>query len=164
MTLETLYFIAQIISAAAIVGSLIFVGLQLRATRRQQLLALSDERQANLSRLNEIVIGDPEVREILLKGRSSLADLSPSEFLAFTCFQREVVGMLLRFRAHRHYAIVEDEHWQSITTVMRQWFEEPGNREWWEATREDFAEPSRAFIDSLISRSESPETGMSHDA
>jgi len=36
MTLESFYFIAQIIAALAVVGSLIFVGFQIRGNTREQ--------------------------------------------------------------------------------------------------------------------------------
>jgi len=41
MTLEAFYFIAQILAAIAVVSSLMFVGIQLRAQTREQILTRS---------------------------------------------------------------------------------------------------------------------------
>lgn len=151
MSLEDFYFIAQIISALAIVGSLLFVGLQLREQNREQLLARSNEALENHDQFQRLLVENSDFREIWIKGRDGMEDLTPSERLAFGAYLALWMGTMMRTNARRKagYTINplsgdgEAKMYRSIT-------QREGPRQWWTRARAQYHPDVRKLGDALF--------------
>ncbi|TNE37206.1 MAG: hypothetical protein EP347_08435 [Alphaproteobacteria bacterium] len=108
MTLEGLYFIAQILSAIAVIVSLIFVGYQLRDNTREQRLRRYHE---NLTVQNTILdfMSDIEMSEGFLKGVFEPNSQTQAEYVQFTSMYLKAFNTYDVLRhMHEEGAISED--------------------------------------------------------
>lgn len=138
MTLEALYFIAQIIAALAIVGSLVFVGIQLRAQNRDQQLARGNEAAENHDRFQKLLIENPDLRDIWVKGADNMDALTPAERIAFGAFLALWVGAIMRFD-HRTKAGYASPASRAETLAMyRSVTRREGARQWWRRARAQY--------------------------
>ena len=80
MTLEAFYFAAQIIAAAAIVASLVFVGLQVRAQTKEQAIHRVQARATLAANVYTWAIESREFRDTLAKATGGLEAMSDDEF------------------------------------------------------------------------------------
>ena len=73
MTLETVYFVSQIVAAVAIVATLLFVGLQLRQSDRTQRALVHQSTIARTIELNQRLT-DPHIIALVMKARDARAE------------------------------------------------------------------------------------------
>ena len=84
MTLETLYYLTQTIAVVAIIGSLIFLGLQIRrAERSQRAASLSNILDAYSDRNNTWLVTEPSVADLFQRGLHGLIHLNRIEKARF---------------------------------------------------------------------------------
>ncbi len=150
MTLEALYFLAQIVAALAIVGSLIFVGWQVRLNNHEQRLNLTHQRVAQISALNRMLAQDADLRAIVIRGSMSLSDLTPSELVALSSFLNELVAVALEFRRHHIAGAVDEEMVETMRRFVVRAFAQPGAQEWWQLSRTLYVGQSRHYVDQLV--------------
>lgn len=153
MTLEALYFISQVIAAVALVGSLIFVGLQIRESRKQ---AEHAERTARAQVHQQIAdsfrdIGlewgrRPDVFHRMLMNTKS-EDLSPelrmdSGVLLYPTLK---VGENAFFQSEN--GLLSREHLDQSMTLIVNILGSNVGRDWWRDRKRDFNSEFVAYID-----------------
>lgn len=131
MTLEALYFIAQILAALAIVASLLFVGTQIKANTREHRLVSLNMRSEKWVALNADITKDPALRDILLRGNVSRNDLSPNDAMAFDAFWVRYASYIIDVATQRALGIIDEGVWENYKYSMQVWCIHPGVREWW---------------------------------
>jgi len=67
MTLETIYYLSQIIAVAAIVASLVFVGIQIKQQNQLSRFNAARDIMVQYNALNSLVDGDASLRRAVLK-------------------------------------------------------------------------------------------------
>lgn len=92
---------AEIFGALAVVVSLIYVALQVRANTREQRLTRANEAADNYSRFQTLLIENPEFRDIWIKGADDISVLSPSELLGFGAYMALWVDSATRVQAQQ---------------------------------------------------------------
>lgn len=138
---------AEIVGGAAIIASLIFVGLQVR--ENTQVVKLTSDRaidQQNLA-LNVSVANNPDLADILVRGemdRDSLTDTERARFDNY-CFSRfggyeNVIGNF-----DQGFVPVEEYEVWSIHFKYR--FDKPGYRQFWLEYRHGYFPIFRAWAD-----------------
>lgn len=131
MTLENIYFIAEIIAAVALVASLVFVGLQVRANTREHRLASLNMRSEKWAGLNADISSDPVLRDILIRGSASFSDLSRSDAMAFGAFWTRFCSFVIDVATQRDMGAIDESVWQNFKTGFRIWCRAPGVKQWW---------------------------------
>ncbi|TNE37207.1 MAG: hypothetical protein EP347_08440 [Alphaproteobacteria bacterium] len=92
MALETAYFIAQIIAAIAVVASLIFVGLQVRAQTAEQEARRLQDRIALTATLNKQTVEDKELRRVMIKvNQKGVGSLTQEEIMIMSALFRNIL-------------------------------------------------------------------------
>jgi len=153
MTLETAYFVSQILSTIAIVVSLGFVILQIRhaarATRAQTQQAISAIWMSAASTIAD----HAEVFDAGMNAREEgLVDLPEKERLEFT------VMIHAYFRHYENICMQSlsgyiDAHiWASWSEHLRTVLRAPGVRVWWRMRGTHFAPQFQAHVNSEIGR------------
>lgn len=131
MTLSQFADIADLLTALAVVVSLLFVGFEMHASNRQ---ARRANMQSMLDGIRQLKHWgrDTESAEIIVRGRQSFHDLSPSEQFVFANFMEE------SFAAYDSFLLVNDsnllkpgEAERAGRGAFRQFVTHPGAREWW---------------------------------
>lgn len=132
MTLENLNIIAQLIAAAAVVASLVFVGVQLRnSTKETQMASLQSVLDGCRDRFFVPGYTDPNFLRMFATGLTDMARLTADEKRQFNfalfdqCFQ---VQHVMQLRDHGTLAQVDFDAWLYYVASL---FQCPGGRDMW---------------------------------
>jgi hypothetical protein len=149
MTLEEFYFVSQILSVGLIIGSLIFVGVQLRqntlAMRATAHHAITDTiNQANLA-----VTQSPDLARVWNAGLKDRGSLTEEEMLRFD------------FQCLAYFHVFDTLHYQARTgagdeALLRAeepgiagLFENPGINAWWDENPYGLGPEFRKYVEEL---------------
>jgi hypothetical protein len=147
----------QGIESIAVIATLIFVGLQIRASTREQQLTRSIEGSDNYSRFQVILIENPEFREIWTKGADDISQLEPSELLAFGAYMALWVDSATRMVASNRAGHARD-YMENAQRRYRPLTRRHGTHQWWERARLGYEKDTRAFIDNILSAAQEEES------
>ena len=137
MTRENWKDILESIGFAAIIASLIFVGIETRNSTKQavlttQALEISAYQDLidNIAEMNVLTLQDPEVAAFMFKIFSTSEELTDVEEFRFgrTAFQRLRHGDMAFF--HYQRGAIDETRLRSVLNVVR--LENPRMREFWE--------------------------------
>jgi len=151
MNWDALGAVGEIVSALAVVGTLIFLALQIRqntnAVKAQTFTALSDRMsQSNAGPLNEYMA------RVIRQGRDSYHDLSEENKVSFSYWMLDrlmVYELLVSAPEATSPEIVD-----GCNRNLKHLFGSNGVREWWELRdREDVSETMTAHVTKLLNHS-----------
>ena len=148
MTLEEMYFVSQIVAAVAIVGSLIFVGIQLRQSERTQRAAMH---QGRTQRGMDMALRTTDADLVAAMGALIRQDA------AVTNGHILQVGGLLRAMilnledvVWQHKAGLLDTHaLDNAVAPVKRLLALPGIRALWQVVRTSYAEETVAVVERL---------------
>jgi hypothetical protein len=153
MTLEQLSFIAEIVAAAAVVISLVYVALQIK--QNTMTLASSAQRDsANIYiEFQKFMVRDKDLLATIIRSETDPGSLDEVE-------RRQawaVVDMFIEIAASEYYRfkhhILPASAWEPIVRGIRDLMAMPIYQEYWAARNHLYADDYRVFIDRLISES-----------
>lgn len=167
MTLETIYFVSQTISAIAIIGSLIFVGIQVRLGHRQteqaNSLVRAELTQSTILKCAEFQNGwyeTEESAEFMFRALYADAPLSKAEKnrlgirLAALFNTLQVADML-----HRQ-GLYGQNMYDCLWPIGMAYCEVPRVQKWWRNIgRKVFLMPYQGVIDDMMTRGGAPSDG-----
>ncbi|MEO9825515.1 MAG: hypothetical protein ABJF50_13945 [Paracoccaceae bacterium] len=152
MNLSDLASMADIIAAAAIIVSLIFVGVQLRLTRIQSELGNWRDVLQQLTDYKGIT-NDMAVAELVTKGHADLDDLDPAERLSFGLYLEQGIHIYGNFLKHNNSLprkLVGLDG--AIKNSLAEMLTTPGGAAWWTEAHERgrFMPETYRIIDALL--------------
>ncbi|TNE58160.1 MAG: hypothetical protein EP340_06240 [Alphaproteobacteria bacterium] len=150
MNIETAYFIAQIVAALAIIGSLGYAIAQIKINNRLMKIQLSHATVTGIASYNQSLGLDKQAARVWRKGLKGDSDLDEDEWMqfnllcasAFNGYESHLVleqeGLINPDLAHRYHTQLEH-------IVSR-----PGIMNWWSKQRDNFSQNFRDEVDTLI--------------
>ncbi len=155
MTLESIYFIAQIVSAAAIIVSLVFVGIQIRQNTEQTQDAnriakaqmhqqIADSHNNFMMTYGTFVEGVGEA----MHSADALRKLPRAQLEQFTALQLAFWKHLENVYYQHKSGFVSDEYWSSTVKFATVVLYRDGVQSWWKSRRDLFADEFISFIES----------------
>lgn len=160
MTLENIFYVSQTIASVAVVGSLIYVALQVRYAERSQRGLMQQARADRTSRAS-LAGADPELARIWLKGGAGDPDLTPVEFTQWMLLTRAAFlsgeDSILQYRA----GLLSKQTYDTYVAGARFFLSQPGFRAAWKLSRLQFGAEFRAFTDSILNEVPPAEPGDS---
>ena len=136
MTLEAIYFIGQTVAAFAIVGSLIFVGIQSRQAGRASELATLQVMQNRFDGFRRLVVADKELVDLYDRGMRDPAQLKEDELVRLRLmFFIAVEGAQASFLIKDNSAAALAQY-EPMETLFIQTMATPGGRAWWTMYRQ----------------------------
>jgi len=164
MTLETLYFLAQIVAALAIVGSLIFVGVQIRDQTRERRLLHSTERTNLATALTQLGHGNPEMEALLMKAATAdFGDLSDKEKFLFVSWLRPFMQLQYLNYTHNKDGHMDAEAIHMTRQVSGRLIRTPMFRSWWALYHDDYGPGLQAFVEEAFDKGPVGIVGTGHD-
>jgi hypothetical protein len=149
MTLETVYFVSQIVAAVAIVATLLFVGLQLRQSDRTQRALVHQSTIARTIELNQRLT-DPHIIALVMKARDARAEWSADEIWQMRAVIRVIVLHVTDMQWQLRAGLLDASTFDSVLTVTRGVFSLPGVRICWQMILPRVSASDRALVDSLL--------------
>lgn len=147
MRLEDIYFLSQIISALALVVSLLFVGIQIRHNTMSTQTARHQSIVQAISDWSRDVALNTEISALLGKGSANFELLEPVQRLQFSLLH---VALFRNYENiyYQHEQRAIDHHvWEGWSYRMRATFALPGVRAWWVPQRDSYSEAFRNFLE-----------------
>ena len=150
MDLQTLANLGEVVGAAVVVLSLIYLAVQVRQNTQAQRTENYSRAQDRLAAIQSMLGKDSEISLIVSKGALDTSKLTPQERMRFTWSMYEVFGAFeFMFHASRTDAIPE-EVWTRWSSAVAWWLTFPGIQAWWQARPIPFTESFTAFMESLL--------------
>jgi hypothetical protein len=137
----------QIIGAAAIVASLIFVGLELRTSRAAAQAQIADGIAEGFIDLNVAVMTDETLACIWSVGLEAPERLSDSEAGRFSVFMRGVFNQYMRVHSLYETGLASEAGWANVASTATWLMSTPGGQLFFASNQlpEDFAQAIEPF-------------------
>jgi hypothetical protein len=149
--LTTLAGIADLLAAAGVIGSLIFLGVQLRDQNRETGLNNWRELLVTLTDFKGIT-NDPRMAELVVRGHADYQALSAAERLSFGMYLEQGIHIIGNFDKHSGTVPgqMKDLHYP-VQNLMLDHIATPGARAWWAESKPKgrFLPATAATIDRL---------------
>ncbi len=149
MTLEDFYFVSQIIAVFAIIGSLIFVGIQIRQNTRATRAASHHAVSNSLNDLNCMFAESGEVTRIWLAGQNDRQGLSPQDRWRFDSILRAYMHVCETMYMQADIGTGDESIVRAEENGIREVLAHPGSREWWDENPFGFGTRFRDYVATL---------------
>ena len=131
MTLQDWGAMGELIGGFAVVASLVYVGLQMKAgnlaSRVESKLRLTD----TLVDFTDLLISSPNLNEIMISGRRGIESLSKEDYLLFSNLALKASWFFSAgYFMYRNKAISEED-WHEFKSIAIYWAASKGYQEWW---------------------------------
>jgi len=131
MSLEQASFFAQIVSALAIVASLIFVGMQLRQATQAVRNSSSQAHSSIYTQIVTTLIEHGDFAGIWHRTITDPASASDVEWVRFVAYCSSLFRFYESSRVQWLHGLLDEEHWQTIEGQVRTLATQPGIQAWW---------------------------------
>jgi len=156
MNWEMLSAIGQLVAAAGVIPSMIYVAVQIREQNKERRRAGINILTSQWAELVKSVQQSGEFATLLLQGIQSFASLdAPSKlrFSAFfTGFTRNCEGMFIYYRE----GALDKPIWNEVERTMTDYFAYAGVREWWATRKHWLTDEFQAEIEAIIAKGHPP--------
>jgi len=150
MTLEEIFYVSQSVASVAVVGSLIYLGLQVRYAERSQ-RGIMQQGRADRTSQNSLMLADPVLARIWQKGMAGDSDLTPLEFTQWMLICRSAfLSGEDSFIQHKT-GLLAPSAYESYVAGARFYMAMPGVRAAWKLSRGQFGMEFRDFCDAIVS-------------
>ncbi len=147
MNWEAIGALGEILGAIAVIGSLIFVGMQIRGNTRASQTAASHNIINSFLSVVKGISDDPEMTRIWTQQTRDISGLSVSDL------QRLMLINLMTLKAfedafhHHQMGQMSDEMWDGWQTFILTVCSYPGVRHYWEQRKNFYSRSFQAFLD-----------------
>lgn len=149
MTLEAVYFLSQIVAAAAIVAALLFVGLQLRQSDKTQRALVHQSTIQRTIELNQRQT-DAHIVALIIKARDPRSCWSVEEIWQMRAMIRVMVLHVTDMQWQHRAGLLDASTFDSMLTVTRGLFALPGVRICWQMILPRVSATDRALVETLL--------------
>jgi hypothetical protein len=149
MSLEQAAFVAQIVSAVAIIASLIFVGFQLKKATSAIRATSSPAHSALYTDLVRSIIDNPDFARAWTIGISDPKALKEEEWVQFVAYASALFRLYESSRVQWLNGRLDDEHWHTVERQAKDFGHLPGLRLAWKLRGHWFSPEFRAWFDGL---------------
>ena len=149
MTLEQASLVAQILSALAVIASLIFVGFQLRQATAAIRASSSVAHAALYTELVHSIIDNADFAEIWSRGLSDPKALTEAEWVRFVAYASALFRQYESSRVQWRNGRLDDEHWHTIEKQAVSFGHLPGLKAAWKLRGHWYSPDFRAWFENL---------------
>ena len=149
MTLEQASLVAQIVSAVAVIASLIFVGFQLRQATAAIRGSSSQAHSELYTTLVQSIIDNGDFARIWSTGLSDPASLSQEEWVRFVAYASALFRLYESSRVQWQNGRLDEEHWLTVEKQAISFAMQPGLASAWAVRGHWYSEDFRNWFESL---------------
>jgi len=132
--LQEFALFAEIVSAIAIVGSLIFVGFQIRQNTDY---LRRGENNATMEQASAVRLLTIDMAELLVKSREGADALSDVEMLKISTYFREVMWQSFQIFDRERSGYLDEGSWE-LSSAAIDLLADPIARSWWKQAKQTF--------------------------
>jgi hypothetical protein len=149
MTLEQASFVAQIISAIAVIASLIFVGFQLRRPTEAIRAASSDAFSGAYTQFVQAIVENRDFADIWSRGLKDPRSLTEVEWVRLVAYTSAQFRLYDASRVQWLRGRLDDEHWYAVEHHALSFGNQPGMATAWRLRSHWHSPEFRAWFEGL---------------
>lgn len=151
MTLEQASYLSQIIGAAAVLASLIFVGFQIRQNTKSQHVVAVDSLAAAIAAINIPAIESPALGEALAIAMQDWGAASREQRIVAHYFLFSYFKLAENAWYQQRAGALDSLQWTGWDTMMRAYYHTPGVQQtWWPQRRSSYSPSFQAYLASTV--------------
>ena len=150
MTIEQLGSIGELVGAIAVIGSLLYVGLQMRQNSKIVRSATATAATEISNNVYTPVISDPVMAEIAIRGMRDPNALDGVEMLRFTAHWQNSFIVLQNWFYQWKEGNLDGDIWAGWSQVFCDLYTTPGIKQFWERRKGYFASPFVAYCENTL--------------
>lgn len=163
MTLESIYYIGQTLAVAAILVSLIFVGVQVRQNSKSMRMAAYQAAQERLDNVRQMIVENADVAEIYDLGLKDPSRLDDRQLVRFRLLLFVAASAMQTLHVLFVQTGIHSAEWRRLEPTTRRMFASRGGRAWWTLFRHELDPVFARVVDSLIENAAVEEQPSSAD-
>jgi hypothetical protein len=153
MMLEQLYYIGELVGVIAIVGSMLFVGVQMRQNTQAMRISAGQGMIASWGLSNRDITGDPGFAEVMAPLLDDSTDIPEgADGLRVRLWAQNII----RGGEHNYYnwaaGALEERYWQQVQANANWLLSTRAGREIWSEVRGNYGAEFRAVLDDLAKK------------
>jgi len=148
MTWDAIGALGEVIGAAGVIASLLYLAVQVRASTRASAVEAKLRSTRLLSDYMDSLIHDPELNDLLRRGLADLQSLSETESNRFAQLTLKAFWFFSAQHFQFRIGTLSESDWQETRSPLHLFLRSPGFRSWWvERGRASFGPEFREFIE-----------------
>ena len=153
---EALGAIGEIVGATGVIGSLLYLAVQIRGDARAKRAATVHEQSEAYRDFLQMFSVNEELGALYLKGLSDFASLDDTELVRFSSH----LGFLFRVFEENFFqwkeGNLDPDHWRGYEAPLSDTVAYPGVRAWWVTRAHWYSAPFGEFVQAKMDQSRSP--------
>ncbi len=150
--LDTIYTLSQILAALAVIGSLIFVGLQVRQSNKMMRDAAIRNHAEKFQEISRVMFESPGLAELWAKGGSDYASLDQVERIRFVNFVMWFMRILEELMVQHEQGLMDKDMWEANINIGRDALSLPGALKVYDIRKHNFSSRFQSFHAALTGR------------
>lgn len=148
--LQSLANLGEVVGAAAVVASLLYLAVQVRQSTKAQRTENYARALDRVSSMQSVLSQDGEISRIFAKGVQDTAKLTALEKIRFTWSLYEAFDAF-EFMFHTYKTDqIPEEVWKRWSLTVAWWLSFPGVQAWWQNRPVQFTESFTLFVESVL--------------
>ena len=147
MNWEAIGAVGEILGAIAVIGTLIFVGLQIRSNTRSTQVAASHNLTNTFITVVKTIVDDPELSRMWIQQSQDASTLSASDVERMLAYNVMVLKAFEDAFHHHEMGQMSDEMWDGWQTFMVVITNYPGMRHYWKQRKHFYSRSFQEFVD-----------------
>ena len=141
MSLENLYFIAEIIAALAVIASILYLAIQVKHSNAQNQASARFEFVRAMGEVNLSIAQDESLAEIVRKGINAFEEMSENEIMRFQMLVGQYTNVWSVMYGLYHDKLLPESEWFAVRKDIHSLLYQGGGRVLWRANLSKSFEP-----------------------
>ena len=150
MTLDQIAVVSQIVAAGGVIGSLIFVGLQVRQSNQMMRDSAIRHHAEKIQSISKALFESRDLAGIWLKGGDDLEKLSPEERVRFINLYLYLLRVWEQLHLQKEMGVMDRQMWDANVNILRDIHRLPGAAAAWRLKRHLVSRRFQTFYESFV--------------
>ena len=126
MNWELAGILAEVISATAVIVTLVFLAFELRSNRRATQSAAVEAAATGFNTMNTTIISDPEFAEIFVRSQAGDESITPIDLFRCQMLMQSYINHYTTLKKYHDNGILPDVDWRGYSVAMAALTNSPG--------------------------------------
>lgn len=131
MNWEAIGAVSELLGALGVIGSLIYLGTQVRAANLSSQVDSKLKMTDFLVNFQDLLLASPELNDVMMRGRKGIENLSKEEYLQFSNMAQKAFWYFSAIFFQKRREVIADEDWYEVCAVIKYWTSAKGTYQWW---------------------------------
>ncbi len=152
MNWDALGAIAEMVGAAGVIASLVYLGAQIRQNTTALRASTWQTVNVDASDLFSLIGGSAETADLLRRGLAEPESLSESEVVQFHFVILKAFSVAENIFHQRAQGTISPEMGERVEPILVWYTRSPGFAGWWKRNQDLFSRPFRALVEEQVER------------